>query len=273
MPKATNSPLDRPLRVVTLPSTVYTGEVGIAVRVSSDSDKLPRLPKRGDTYRQANICQVRMGEFKDFVCTEIDGQGEYIWVYFSKNRTAFDITPYKKPTTEMGNHPWPLVLKRIDIKRHLIPTSVTAGENIYKGVRYSATPYYYESADTGTLFELREYIHTTEPDTVQHETPQPQPINFPLPGSSPFSFPASLHKKIDIEAMQETYADEIVDATGTSFTQSLGVFAAVSFPATNFTTWIAHVLYDRSTKLSTGAFHQRQMWVHPPSIGKLVKGG
>src|SRR5687767_13589247 len=87
------SPLEHPLRVIATPATKYTGEKAIVVKVSSDASRT--LPVIGTTYQAARICQARMSEFKNYVCSNIRGEGEYFYVYFSKDKTTTEVnTPY-----------------------------------------------------------------------------------------------------------------------------------------------------------------------------------
>src|SRR5262245_58282350 len=107
------SPLANPLREITTPATLYTREIGFAVRVSIDSSKKSRLPILGQTYQAAAISQVRMTEFKNYICTHIpEGQGgPYIDVFFSLNKTAAQAwTPFADPEHEFRNHSWPIEL-------------------------------------------------------------------------------------------------------------------------------------------------------------------
>jgi hypothetical protein len=265
--------LDRPFKIHRTPATLYTREVGFAVKVSAAADWIPnRLPAKGTPYRDCeHISKHRLADFGAYILTDIQGDGDYWWFFYSKNKsTAEAWTPFKTPKSEMRNHHWPLELVRIDIVRHKLPIVANTGRNIRSTFKYDGIPVYRERPDTGSLFTLTEYLMPTEPDSQQDATPHPEPISFQLPNNKPFSFPPSLHGPIQIDAMREEY--EVYDVAGAAATGAASFVGPFSFPATNFRTCLPFTLYIVPERTSTGSYHVRKMEVSPPSTSRLRRG-
>lgn len=267
-----SSPLEHPLSIIATPATKYNREFAIAVKVSSDSSKIPRLPVEGDTYASSKLSQVRMSEFKNHVCTEISGQGDYIYVTFSPSISAANAgKPFKPPKSKFGNLFWHPTLLKVDVVRMSVPRAVNIGNRIVRGYQYQAIPTYHPSMDTGTAFVLTQYLCNEEPDIPQHPTPQVTPINFPVPGAeSGFSFPECYHPKIDIEMMRDVV--DVYETEGGQVTSTVGNKGPFSFAATDPPFPTPYVLYERPAKLSTGQHLVDHMLVIPPNLPAIVTG-
>lgn len=264
--------LDKPFRLITTPATIHTREVGFAVKVSVSADWPAKLPVLGDTYSASKASKVRLKEFKSYICTAVEDAGQnYFWLYFSKDKTAAEAnTPYKNPHQEFGNHPWPPILIDVDIAKSRLPRSVNAGDAIFRGNSYTATPIWIPSADTGTLFVLREFISPEEPEIPQWPTPTTSSVSFPVPGQGMFNFDG-LHHDITVQQMQES--DSSYDPASGSTTSHVGFAGERSFKATDPKTWLPYFLYDRPSKIATGAWHRAQMEVIPPPLPPRQRGG
>lgn len=268
------SPLDDPFRLYTTPATLYTREIGFAVKVSTSVDTVARLPILGDTYGSASAfhSQTRISEYGNYICTKAEDGGEgYFWYFFSKNKTAPEAAaPFKNPEENFGNHYWPPILKAIDILRNAVPKTANTGNSVYSGWSYSAVPIFVPSADTGTLFVLREMLGPTSFGIPQWPTPMSSSVSFNLPNSASFSFPECLHDDISIDGLQDL--EQIYATVGAAITNRVGLVNLRSFPATNFKTWLPYFLYDRQTRTATGAYHRTQMEVVPPPLPKAQRG-
>ncbi len=265
------SELESPLRVVALPSTVYTREVGIIVRVSSDASKLPRLPILGDTYASAAICQTRMSEFANYICTSIEGSGNYLDVGFSLNKTAAQaLVPYKAPSSRFGNLFWPTILLDVKIIETKLGRSVNTGQTVRFGKSYEAIPTWIPSVDTGTLFILRQMLSTTEPDIPQHHTYHTRSVSFPVVGGRYFSFGENIGPELNIAQMQA--AVQSYDVATAIVSGQLGLVGPYNFKATDPKTWAPYFLYDRAQKTATGSYLREQMEVIPPNLPPRQSG-
>lgn len=269
---AKHSPLEDPLQTHTTPATGYTGELCISVDFASDPNRAGRYPVVGTTtYLASELCGERMSEFGSYICTKVDGSGKFHRAWFGKPKTAVEAdTPFKTPEEDMGNHYWPPILKAVEITRNKVPKTANTGDNIYSGFTYSAVPIFVPNADTGTLFVLREMLSPVKFNIPQWPTPITGAVHFPLPNSSPFSFPECLHDDIVIGGLQDL--EQIVDTVGLAVTNRVGLVNNRNFPATNFKTWLPYILYDRQTQLATGLYHRRQMEVVPPPLPLTQRG-
>lgn len=277
MPKAPRShqqsDLENPFKTVTTPATLYNREIGFAVKVSMSQDKVPRLPIKGMTYKAAAICQTRMSEFKDYVCTSIpEGQsGDFILVYFSKPKSATEaMVSFFTHTPSMQNLYWPPILLKIDIVRSKIPRTVNTGDSIYRGFTYTATPTFIPSADTGTLYIQHEYLGSSEYNIPQYPTPLASAVNFPLPGSSPFQFNECLHGPISVDQLTDSY--DIYATVGGAVTSNVGVVGRYSKPATDFETWLPFILTARQNRTAAGSYHLVETEVIPPPLPDGERG-
>lgn len=263
--------LEDPLRIIALPCTAYTREVGIAVRVSSDASRLTRIPIIGDTYRSAAICKTRLPEFGDFICTDIQGSGDYIDVFFSKNKTTAEaLTAFKPPTTKTGNLYWPPMLLDVEVRELKVPRTANTGDQIISGKSYEAIPVWIPSADTGTLFTMYQSIMPTEPVIAQAPTYQTRSVSFPLPGGRAFSFGENIGPEINIRVMQDTY--QSYDVVAETIGSNVGAIGPFTFKATDPKFWTTYELYRRSNKLATGAYIMEWMMVTPPPTPPRIRG-
>lgn len=259
------SALAKTLRTIATPATAYTREIGFAVKVSMAANNPPRLPIIGTTYAASKLSKVRLPEFKDYICTDIQGEGDYFWVYFSKNKTTAQAwTPFKDPQRSLGNHYWPPILHDVDIKRLKLQSAVDVGSTIQRGNRYSARPIWTPSADTGTLFLLREFLSPIEFEIPQWPTPNASAVSFPVPGQGMFNFPECLHPEIIVSPMVE--CEDSFDPVTTGVTNRTGITTGFTIKATDPKTWVPYFLYDRQSKTATGSFHRTQMEVIPPPL-------
>lgn len=274
MPAGTKNKFDKDaFRVLKTPATLYTRETGICVKVSTAEGCIKRLPVLGEAYKKGKFNpKHRLSEFGDYICTDVDeGDGSFFWFYYSLNKSAADaLKDFKLPHSELQNHYWAPILLKIDVKRSKVPRTSNTGTAIVSGSSYQAIPIYRPAADSGTLWVLHEYLSPTEPNIPQHALPQPDAINFPVPGGPAFSFPECLHDDLDVEKMEDSsssYAN-----VGGAVTDSVGVYGPFSFPRTNFKTWLAHTLYERANKIATGAYHGHRMEVIPPPLSRKKRG-
>jgi hypothetical protein len=264
--------LSKPFNLISTPATIYTREVGFSVKVNVSAEWPAKLPIYGTPYRNCQfVSKVRQKEFGDFILTRIDGSGDHFYFYFSKNKSAAEAyTPFKDPEISMGNHYWPPILIKVDIEKSKVPRAVNTGDSIYRGNTFNAIPTFVPSADTGSLFLLREFLMPNLPEFRQHPTPIAGSVSFPVPGGSPFSFPECLHGDITINGMDES--KDVYATVGATVSSNVGFSGPYHFPATNFKTWLPYFLYERPTKLATGAYHVAQMEVIPPNLPKAQRG-
>lgn len=197
-----------------------------------------------------------------------DGVIRFFWV---KNKTEAEKAIPFRITPTMGNHYWPPVLLGIDVQKSRVPRSVDTGNRVYRGNNYSVIPIWIPSADTGTLFILREFTSPDQFNIPQHPTPLATPVNFPVPGQGIFNFPESLHPDITVDSFE--------DSTNYFDTNTLGIISDVGittpwfFPATDPKTWVSYILYDRQTQDDeTGIWHRTQMEVNPPNLPRRQRG-
>lgn len=262
------SELSKPFRLLSTPASVYTREVAFVVKVSTVTDWPSRLPIRGTAYRNCSfLAKTRLKEYGDFILTDVRGEGDYFYFYFSKNKTEAQANvAFNEEIQGLQNHYWPPILLGIQIAKSRMPRSVNTGNMFHRGASYTANPIWIPSADTGTLFILREYLSPTPFNIPQWDTPQPEPVSFPVPGQGMFSFSESLHGDIPVQDMQD--ADSTYSPSTSTVVSQIGVYRGRTVPATNHKTWLPHYLYDRQTKTSVGSYHRTQMEVIPPNLPK-----
>jgi hypothetical protein len=262
------SDLEKPFRGLVTPAFPYTREKAFKVLVSADFSNVDRLPIIGTTYANANICQTRMSEFSSYICSDVKGEGDYWWFYFSKDKTAAQAwTRFKEPEEELRNHSWPLELLKVTTYYETIPFAANLGNKVRSGYRWHAVASYRERPDTGTLFSLSEFLMPTRPVIPQDVGPNPEPITFPLPNNKPFSFPPSLHGAFIIDAMQDAVQE--YDTAGASVTSGLSVAGPYQISATNMKTCLPYVLYTIPQRTEVGAYLVRQMMVTPPAASRI----
>lgn len=114
MVNSSEMPLDDPLIVHTTPATGYTGERCISVRFDSSVERAGRYPVIGSTtYAQAvamGLPERRMGEFKDYICTRIEGSGDEHVAWFGLNKTAAEANQRYHWEIKTEHYPWEGVL-------------------------------------------------------------------------------------------------------------------------------------------------------------------
>lgn len=174
-----------------------------------------------------------------------------------------------RATPSTGNHYWPPILLGVRINKSSFPRTSNAGNVIYRGDSYEATPIFYPSADTGTKFTLREFFSATKFEIPQWDTPITGQVSFPVPGSRPFSFPECLHPDIPIPQLFNGVS-QYQTISGAVLNQ-IGIYQRWIFPATNFKTWESYILYDRQTQVEAG-WHRTQMEVFPPALPRRQIG-
>lgn len=267
---------------LTTPATLHTREIGFVVAVDPDINPWvgsSSAPVLGTTYSNspmhpkpnADVLDATGAAYGTYILTKIADSAGRWYYYYSKNKTAAAAElPFKDPDENMGNHYWPPILLKVDIARSRMRRAVNAGDAFYRGNVYTATPTWIPSADTGSLFVLREMLSPTRFTIPRWPTPLASAVNFPLPGQSGnFNFPECLHDDITVDQMVES--EDIVATVGGAISGNLGIVGASSFPATNFKTWLPYYLYDRQTRIATGAYHRTQMEVVPPPLPRRVR--
>jgi hypothetical protein len=260
-------------RIIATPATVYTREVAFAVKMSTAQGLIERLPVRGDLYSANRFgAQVRMGEFKNFVCTNVDDGGEgYFWAYYCAPKTPAEaLAPFAPTEQRYGNHYWPPILLDVEIVEIRLGRSVNTGDKVKYGKAYQAVPVWIPSADTGTLFVKRKMLTPEEPKIPQHSGMQTRSVGFPVPGGQPFSFGENLGPEINIRAMYDKFQD--YDVVSETVGSNVGILAPRSFKATDPTFWVSQFVYDTPTRLATGGYVREQLEAFPPNLPPRQRG-
>ncbi len=241
------------------------------------TDQWPRTADAGGTatiYQDWNLSlpeRVQQG-WGNYVYTKKRPLGEGVIRFFwAKNKTEAEINSPFKTTPTMGNHYWGPILLDIEITKSKIPRAVDTGDRIYRGFTYKAIPIWIPSADTGTLFILREFTAPAKFDIPQWPTPILTPVNFAVPGSRDFSFPESYHGDLPIKEMEDSSSS--YDPVSVAVSSNVGLTTPWFFPATPFKTWGTFILYDRQSQdEESGVWHRLQMEVNPPNLPKRQRG-
>ena len=256
---------------LTLPSTIYTREVGFVIGVDEDVEWIgtSSMPILGTTYSASAIQpKVQEAAYGSYICTAVNSSGGRWYFYFSKNKTTAEaLVPYKDPAERFGNHYWPPILKRVDFKKSKMPATVNTGDGVRRAVKYYDEVTYIPSADTGSLFLTREFISPTEFHIPQWPTPLAGSVSWSFPTQG--SFQECLHDDIEIQNLKES--DSTYSASGAQVTSDVGLISGVSFPATNFKTWLPHILSDSQSKTAVGSWHRTQIEVVPPPLPKAQR--
>lgn len=260
-----------PLTPLTTPATVYTGEVAFSVKVAANANWVPsKLPTRGTAYRNCTIVpKVRLPEFGDYLLMDIQGQGDYWHFYFGKNKTATELLTHFHEKRELTNLYWPPVLIDIEIAK-ASPRAVNLGDKVRRSLSYTATPVFYESADSGTLTFIRQFIGPSEFEIPQHPTPRTRGASFPVPGFGMFTFRDNLGPEINIPTLRDSDSD--YDPVGLTVSGNLSGHGPRTLKATDPKTWMPYISNDSQVKLSTGAWLRTQIERVPPPLGPIQRG-
>lgn len=226
----------------------------------------------GTTYDASPVWMDKsftaMGYGKYILSDVTMGDGSFIFWYLPNLTEEQKNTPFRS-TPSTGNHYWPPILLDIEIEKSKFPRAVDTGDRIDRAFTYTATPIFIPNADTGTLFLLREFFSPTKFEIPQWPTPIATAVNFPVPGSRPFSFQECLHPDIEVPPMEDSSSS--YDPTSLTISSNLGLTTPWFFPATDPKTWLSFILYDRQT-LTDGGWHRTQMEVFPPNLPKRQRG-
>ena len=239
---------------------------------SENPDALPVLNTRYADCDRALFGPDYKRQFDDWIYIDQmpnRSNGRAVLVFGNNKTEEEKNTPFRS-VPSMGNHYWPPILLDIEIEKSRVPRSVDTGDRIYKGFTYTATPIYHPNADTGTLFILNLYSSATQFDIPQSPTPITRAVNFPVPGSRPFSFPECLGPDITVLEMEDS--DSSYDPVSLTISSNLGLTTPWFFPATDPKTWAPYILYDRQEKDASGLWIRTQMWVYPPNLPKRQRG-
>lgn len=259
---------------IATPATLYTREVGFVVTVDSEERWIGTAtqPIQGTTYGNSPFTtKPNLTDFTSYICTKIEGGRDKWLFYFSKTKTDAEANTAFFTKQDMGNHYWPPILLDVALEKSKMQRAANVGDYIYRGYSYTATPIWIPSADTGSLFLMREFLYPEEIELPQHHTLQTRSVSFPVPGQGMFSFPDNLGPEITIDGLQDS--DSAYNNSTSAVTSNVGFTSPYNFKATDPETWAPYILYDRQSKISTGAYHRIQMEVVPPNLPPKQLGG
>jgi hypothetical protein len=230
---------------------------------------LPPLETRYADCAKALFAKDYTKEFDDYIYT--GQQGDH-GLLFAKFKSAEDANiPFRPPyPKDFGNHPWPAILKALNIQEDPFLTYATPvisgnSQGIATGPRYYQQEEYVNAIQQGSRFVVSEFFGPRPFNIPRHQVPQPGRIAYQL-ATLEGGFPECLHDDVEVPSTR-TATSKNVGGTTTAVGGSLdGQF----FPRTNFKSWRPYVFSDAQL-FRDGGWHRVLVRVYPPSLPRSIR--
>lgn len=237
-----------------------------SVRVWQDANqmKLTATPTLGELYSESDIPTLpRRQDFADYIYCDSSKEGDDIWFYYAKPKTAAERNTPFRTTFGTRQYPWPGVLYSLDIyKTTEFPQTVYNGTSTISAPRYFAKYVFKPTPNVSSVVKIEEYLSDVpySQADVTHAQPVPTDINGDFLGLS-INFPRCLHPKVvfdnNVPGAQKITGQGTVDASG-NWNPNKQIF-----PATNFLDWAPFVIED-DPQLVNGQYYRRKVTIYPP---------
>lgn len=250
-------------------------ELSMVVYVAEDVIKVDNLPAANVLYSAWTLPGRQrhweaLGDYQ-YVGPE-SGPSGYLGFAFSKAKTDTERNTPWRTRTRFGDHGWDDILLGIPVERdrgflRSTVAAVNGQRTLISGPSLYPRPVIIPGGARGTQFVIREYMSPTKYNIPAHETPVPGLVHYDIAGKE--GTIVALHDDLTIQS-QRTVESMAVMGGGDLSGVSSGLITGQFFPATNLTTWAAHIIYD-DQQFSAGVWQRTQIEALPPALPEPVR--
>jgi len=260
-------------------ATPNPAEVAFKVAVNYTNFAPSQLPDLLSTYSAwSGKDPLKVADWGTYVYTNAESEGDVLWFYFAKAKSAGDIATAFETTYEEEFYSWPTIISSITF-RSFTPYPVFGNDQWY------ITQDGYDPYDGLTKIKIEKFLSNSPFAVTASLSPQPSPIWWNFGRREIGSTVSALHPQIIVpptyfDAAGPTYAtrdfythagDYGDPPSGGPSPVAITKIPAVTFAATAATTWADHVVRSKTTKVNGVYYWEKHTAIAPASAGPVVR--